>query len=661
VKLRRVLAVALAAAPVAVLPGGDRLAAAAPMSGYRILLTSNRDGQFRGYSVRSDGSRLTPLLPRGRHMLPAAISADGRVVAYTSGDFTRPVSVYVSRASGAGLRRIGLGGEPALSRDGRLLAYAVRAGITIVGTSRRGRRLIPSPTGEVPSWSPDAKSIVFAEQIHEDPDRYSVVLKPLRGPRRVIFRTGPADAACLTSILQPTWSPDGRWVAYVNCEDDRRLDGLWVVRPDGTGRHRLAPADTFAWSPDAKALTYSADGNVGVVGVDGRGRRRLRLPSLNVLAPLWAPGGHGLVLRAQSGDDDPQIWTVGLDGRGLRRVTSSGRNGLVGWTRVAPAQPPAKPLPRTERVRGADTLSVRSPVGGLSADGGRVAFVATRTKTDCDHVSVWTPAAKSVRRFRLPSPCLISQSFSSGISDLALAGSRAAWVSYAGGEGECDFTLESATLGRPLPLALNSNPVGGCSPFFDFHLRGDGGVLVFDDGERLTRIGTGGEKCEESEPAPLTTSICATVRRGEHASPVEAVAGNLIAVREPDAVAVLDAQGNLVRLFPFAVGAARLDGGKLVVVRASTLEVYDVAGAALEVSRPLPDGYALADVDGGIAVLLRDRTIMLLRLDDGRSLTLTPGAGPVLADLEPPGLYYSFATGDGGGRVVFLPRPSLLR
>jgi hypothetical protein len=50
---------------------------------------------------------------------------------------------------------------------------------------------------------------------------------------------------------------------------------------------------------------------------------------------------------------------------------------------------------------------------------------------------------------------------------------------------------------------------------------------------------------------------------------------------------------------------------------------------------------------------------MLLSLDDGRSRTLTPGAAPVLADLEPPGLYYSYSMPDGSGRVVFVPRSQL--
>ena len=72
--------------------------------------------------------------------------------------------------------------------------------------------------------------------------------------------------------------------------------------------------------------------------------------------------------------------------------------------------------------------------------------------------------------------------------------------------------------------------------------------------------------------------------------------------------------------------------------------------------RPLPQGFWPVDVDDGVAVLLTQRAVMLLRLEDGRSRTLTPGRGPVLAELEPAGLYYSYATPDGGGRLAFLPR-----
>jgi hypothetical protein len=77
--------------------------------------------------------------------------------------------------------------------------------------------------------------------------------------------------------------------------------------------------------------------------------------------------------------------------------------------------------------------------------------------------------------------------------------------------------------------------------------------------------------------------------------------------------------------------------------------------------RPLPARFRLVDVDGGIAVLLRNNVVMLLRLEDGRSLTVTPGRSPVLGEIEAPGLYYSYGTKDGGGQVVFMPKAEILQ
>ena len=421
--------------------------------------------------MRADGSRLTLLLPRGRRLDAAAVSDDGRVVAYTSGDYPRHSEIFVSSASGAGLRRIGAGVQPALSRNGKLLAYVAGDGITVVGVNGGGRRYFRTPTGEAPSWSPDGKTLLFAEQIHEDPDRYSVVVKPLRGPRHVLFRTGPADAACITVALLPTWSPDGRSIAYEDCEEDPSRAGLYVVRR--TGRTDAASRRTPTSS---------------------RGRRTGgSLPSSTSAASRSsAPAGE-----ATGGCAWPASARHGRSGRPAgagwsslagRAGTSSGSNGLVGWTRVASARPPASPLPRTERVLGAETLAVRSPVTSLAADGGRVAFVATRTPIDCDHVAVWTPAAKSVRRFRLPSPCLDPAFVSSGVYGVGLAGAQAAWISYSGNEGECDFELKTETLGRPIPVALTQASFGGCRPAdYDLHVHGDGDLLVFDDGEKLAR------------------------------------------------------------------------------------------------------------------------------------------------------------------------------
>jgi hypothetical protein len=353
---------------------------------------------------------------------------------------------------------------------------------------------------------------------------------------------------------------------------------------------------------------------------------------------------------------------VDSDGRGLRRLTNEGVNEPVAWTGLAPVLPPAAPLPPTEHVLGADGVATRTPVAALSADGGRVAFAPRPTDIDCEHVALWTPGTGLDRLGNLPAPCGFGSS-AGAVRALALAGSRAAWVSFGGDGDTCGFTLMSATLTDPIGREAGGAEQGAygevCRSTDIDHVRGDGDLLVFNNEPSypswLVRIGSGGEKCGEL--------LCTTLRKDAQGAPIASVSAGLIAIRKPGSVAVLDERGALVRLLSFApadVNAAVLDGAHLVVWRFGVLEVYDVATGARELSRPLPSGYRLTDADGGIAVLRKEETILLLRLSDGHSLTLTPGQGPVLADLEPPGLYYSYATGDGGGRVVFVPRSELL-
>jgi hypothetical protein len=244
-----------------------------------------------------------------------------------------------------------------------------------------------------------------------------------------------------------------------------------------------------------------------------------------------------------------------------------------------------------------------------------------------------------------------------------LAGTRVAWTAKYPGGGYCYYDLRSATLAEPHPPQTTRDVEGStalCKALDYFHLHGDGDLLVFNDGPRLVRIGAGRAKCGEVSYA----RICTILRRDAAAAPVDSVSGGLIAVRERDAVAVLDVQGQLVRLLQFGrdeVSVARLDGGRLVVARLGALETYDVSTGAQRPSRPLPSGSSLTDVDGGIAVLASGNTLVLLRLQDGHSFRLTPGGGSVLADLEPPGLYYSYTSRDGSGRVAFMSRSDLLR
>jgi hypothetical protein len=648
--------VVLAAPLVAITLGALSPSGAGTASGasrYRIVFGSACYGEMRAYSIHPDGSGLAQLLSRDRKLTPLAVSGDGSTIAYRTGaahwypsylDYSSG-AIYVSRADGTGLHRVARSGSrPALSRNGRQLAFVKRGAIWIVGRDGRGlRRVTSGPLDNDPDWSPDGNALVFRHTATS-----AIVVQPFRGHRReLVPREGQS----------PQWSPDGRWIAYIAYSGP---GGLYVARSDGRGRRGIG-LDTraFSWSPNSRRLALVSPDGLAIIGVDGRGLRRLRLGRRTELEDLrWSPDGRQLAF-VDSFDQPPQLLAVGSDGRGLRRLTSACSNTLVGWTHLAsPLAPPS------ERVVAGGTVATRDTVGALSADGVRVAFFVRSSPTDCEHLDVWAPGDSSLQRLeRGATPCRAEVGYVGAI-ELALAGARVAWADWnpgSMGSGSCWSALGSASLGESRPLFLGIT-FAGCKPTKLYHLRANGDLLVFNDGSRLVRIGTGREKCIGGLLGGA--SICATLRRGAHACCVDSVSGGLIAIRERGAVAVLDEQGKLVRVFPFPpadVSAARLDGDRLIVWRSGRLELYHVTTGALELSRPLPSGYRLADVDGGIAVLLGSQTIMLLRLGDGRSLTLKPGRGPLLANLEPPGLYYSYTARGGGGRVIFLPRSDLVR
>ena len=104
-RMRGAAVAALAALLVAVLASGGHPGAAkgtaARTSGYRIVLESDIERSTLAYTIRPDGSRLTPVLPPKRDFWPMDVSRDGRMIAYGDGG-----TIYVSRASGTGLRRV---------------------------------------------------------------------------------------------------------------------------------------------------------------------------------------------------------------------------------------------------------------------------------------------------------------------------------------------------------------------------------------------------------------------------------------------------------------------------------------------------------------------------------------------------------------------------
>ena len=126
---------------------------------------------------------------------------------------------------------------------------------------------------------------------------------------------------------QPTWSPDGRFIAYTS--DQAGNFDIWV-QPLAGGRAVQVTTDPAAdwqpaWSPDGNTLAFRSerDGG-GIFLAPAFGGRERRLTTFGFL-PQWTPDGSQLlfVVRPVAQNASlvvPPVYLVGLDGLPPKRI-----------------------------------------------------------------------------------------------------------------------------------------------------------------------------------------------------------------------------------------------------------------------------------------------------------------------------------------------------
>jgi len=142
------------------------------------------------------------------------------------------------------------GSCPAFSPEGQRVAYLAPGdgGVTELHVvSRSGGHPVALARGveasEFPSWSPDGRFLAYAAG---SPTAVWVVSAAGGTPRQLT--PGGGD--------YPRWSPNGKWIAYVVWTDASDPNqGAWVVSPEGGEPRRIGDYSTqLAWRPDGGAL-----------------------------------------------------------------------------------------------------------------------------------------------------------------------------------------------------------------------------------------------------------------------------------------------------------------------------------------------------------------------------------------------------------------------
>jgi TolB protein len=212
------------------------------------------------------------------------------------------------------------GAHPLWSPDGRTLAYdgsgrsvcppdVFRCGNTVAVRTVRvdgSANRILEEASRNPSWSPSGRRIAYEADIDPYGDAHGIRVANADGRNARWLVRGSAES--------PAWSPNGRLIAYMAGQR------IYVVRPNGTGRRRIADGRLPIWAPARGArLAYlcrlrkrSQAFALCIVKADGRARR---VVAQGILRAAWSPRGARLAYVRSNG-----IFVVKADGRGRTRV-----------------------------------------------------------------------------------------------------------------------------------------------------------------------------------------------------------------------------------------------------------------------------------------------------------------------------------------------------
>jgi dipeptidyl aminopeptidase/acylaminoacyl peptidase len=260
----------------------------------RLAFVSNREGVYRLYTMDPDGGDVRKVSDQPVAPWPFSVSQDGtQIVAWegqnpVSGE-TSPAVYRIDVVGG----KSQLLGEVPLQDDGPLImpprwqkdddAVLVAVGAAGVCYS------VPSGGGDVREESPDkcVEAIVVGEGPGESlaaiagislvmtEARYTegreldqvMSIKTQGGEAEVGEEWKLIGLGAMQSmgVLRPVWSPDGKWIAYVDFDADDGQSGIAVIPAEGGDSRLLVPAAADssvvlfprAWSADGKRVIFA--------------------------------------------------------------------------------------------------------------------------------------------------------------------------------------------------------------------------------------------------------------------------------------------------------------------------------------------------------------------------------------------------------------------
>jgi hypothetical protein len=276
-----------------------------------------------------------------------------KAIAYTKFLRGDKQEVWIARPDGSLKRRLAAGRLPALSPDGRWVAFEGACDPTrgcgdlfVVPSAGGESRRLQGDVAQL-EWSPDSRRMLVYHPVSENGGRLLVLDR--ENPRRIVIARG--------SLNGWSFSPDGTQVAF--SKERRAKDDVYVVSANGGQAHRITHDGSSAFP------AWTRNGIVFSRLISGPG-----IPNHGWGAhELWRMDADGSNRRSLSGPLPARILGQGISG--LEPVAWS--NGALLAALINEfGSPPYAVDPQTRSVRQIGRFGFRGVADGLSRDGREV-------------------------------------------------------------------------------------------------------------------------------------------------------------------------------------------------------------------------------------------------------------------------------------------------